>query len=157
MKKELSSNMEDYLEAIASIKKRNGVARVRAIGQLLDVKNSSVSAALVTLSKKGFVNHEKYGYVELTPAGKKAAQEVQKKHDMLFKFLVGILNIDEEVALKDACRMEHSISPRTFKKFSKFIEFVETCPNGERPDWLKGFDYYYKTGKRLNCKMKEAK
>ena len=149
--------MEDYLEAIAALNKKNGVARVHAIGRLLNVKNSSVSSALGTLTRKGFVIHEKYGYVELTPAGKKAAQEVQKKHDMLFKFLVGVLNINAEVALTDACKMEHSISPRTFKKFSKFIEFVETCPSGERPDWLKGFDYYYKTGKRLKCGAKTVK
>ena len=35
--------MEDYLEAIAVLKKRNGVARVRDISRFLNVKASSVN------------------------------------------------------------------------------------------------------------------
>jgi len=45
MKKKLSSTMEDYLEAIAALKKQNDVARVRDIGGLLGVKSSSVNSA----------------------------------------------------------------------------------------------------------------
>ena len=58
MKKKLSSTMEDYLEAIAALKKQNDVARVRDVASFLGVKSSSVNAALMTLSKKGFVRHE---------------------------------------------------------------------------------------------------
>ena len=156
-RKRLSSNMEDYLEAVAALKKENGVARVRDISHLLNVKSPSVNAALQVLSRKGFIIHEKYGYVDLTSAGKEAARQVQDKHDILRKFLVEILSIDQKIATKDACQMEHSISPQTFKKLTKFIEFVKTGPQSGKPDWLKSFDYYFKTGKRLKCKMRQVK
>jgi DtxR family transcriptional regulator, Mn-dependent transcriptional regulator len=154
--KRLSSNMEDYLEAIAFLKKE-GVARVRDISRLLNVKSSSVNAALNTLSKNGLVAHERYGYVELTQEGKKLASCVQKRHDTLLKFLTEILKIDPEIAESDACKMEHSASPQTLQKITKFIEFVETCPDQDRPDWLKSFDHYFKTGKRIRCKIRQVK
>ncbi len=155
--KKLTSNMEDYMEVIAVLKKEKGVARVRDISRLMNVKTPSVSAALNTLSKKELIIHEKYGYVEVTPEGEKLAQGVQGRHDMLFKFLTEILKIDSKVATEDACKMEHSISPQTFQKLTRFIEFIETCPGYDRPDWLKSFDLYYKTGKRLKCKVRQMK
>lgn len=153
----LSLSMEDYLEAIALLKKEKGVARVRDISQLLKVKAPSVTAALKALSAEKLVIHERYGYVDLTPEGERLARQVQGRHDALVKFLAGILNIHPRIAAEDACKMEHSVSPQTFEKLTKFIEFVETCPEQARPDWLKSFDYYSRTGKRLECKVKQAK
>ncbi len=156
-KKKLSSNMEDYLEAIAVLKKKNGIARVRDISKFLNVKTSSVTSALNTLSKSGFVVHERYSYVDLTKKGEELAQRVQRRHDILIKFLTDILSIDPKIASEDACKMEHTLSPKTFQKLTKFIEFVETCLDGQRPDWLKSFDYYFKTGKRRKCKIRQIK
>ena len=152
----LSSNMEDYLEAIARLKKNKGVARVKDISRVMQVKNPSVSGALNILSRDGLVVHERYGYVDLTPAGKDVARKIQKRHDTLIKFLTEILNIKLEIAEEDACRMEHTISSETFEKLTKFIEFVETCPDGKRPEWLKTFDYYFRTGRRRICKVRQS-
>lgn len=149
--------MEDYLEAIAMLKKEEGIARVRDISRLLKVKTSSVTAALNTLSKENLVIHERYGYVDFTEEGEKIAQGVLRRHNMLIKFLSEVLNIEPKIASVDACKMEHSISSQTFKKLTKFIEFVETCPEHDRPDWLKSFDYYFKTGRRLRCKVRQIK
>jgi DtxR family transcriptional regulator, Mn-dependent transcriptional regulator len=155
MENYLSSNMEDYLEAIGVLEDKNGVVRVKDIGKFLNVANPSVTSALNTLSQKGFVIHERYGYVKLTRQGEKKSREVQKKHNILVKFLSDILNIDAKTAVEDACKMEHALSPQTFRKLTKFIEFVETSPDSQRPDWLKGLDHYFKTGKHIKCKLKK--
>lgn len=152
---DLSSSMEDYLEAIAALKKENDIARVRDISRMLGVKSSSVNSALRTLSKKGLVRHEKYGYVNLTPTGEEIARKVQGRHDILLKFLTEILNINDDEALQDACKMEHAISSKTFDRLTKFIQFVEPGLNSGRPQWLKSFKHYLKTGKKLNCKMRQ--
>ncbi len=143
----LSSNMQDYLEAIGELKKRNGIARVRDIGRLMNVKTPSVTGALNALSKDGLVTHERYGYVELTQEGEKIADNVRQKHDKIIKFLTAVLGIDLKIASQDACRMEHSISENTFQKLAKFIEFIEKFSAEKRPEWLKNFDYFAKTGK----------
>ena len=153
----LSSHMEDYLEAVAALKKEKGAARVRDIGELLKVKKPSVTAALNLLSKAGFVLHERYGYVELTPAGREIASNVQARHDILVKFLTNILSVDPQTAAAEACQLEHSISAATLEKLTQFVAFVETCPERDRPDWLKSFDHYFKTGKRLRCKIRKTK
>lgn len=150
-KKRLSSHMEDYLEAIAILKKRNGIVRVKDVSEILKVKTSSVTSAMNMLSRKGMVAHERYGYIELTPEGEEIAMAIQKRHAVLTKFLTDILKIDPKVSEEDACRLEHSISPQTFTKLTKFIEFVETSPSVDRPAWLKSFDHYFKTGKRSKC------
>ena len=150
--------MEDYLEAIANLHEERRVVRVNQISQALGVKMPSVTSALKRLSEQGLVVHEKYGYVELTPEGEKAAKDVEKRHSVLIKFLTEILEVDPETAKKDSCRMEHAISSQTFKKLMKFIEFVENRPTHEKPEWLKSFAYYFKTGKRSEkCKMRELK
>ena len=155
--KKLSSNMEDYLERIYALKKENNVARVRDISRLMKVKTSSVTAALNTLVKKGLVVHERYGYVEFTAAGEKKAKNIDGIHKMLFRLLNEILNVNYKTAQEDACKMEHILSQESLKKITKFIEFVATCPEHDRPDWLKSFDHYFKTGKRPNCKIKQMK
>ena len=152
--KKISPSMEDYLETIALLKKEKSVARVRDIGHLMNVKTPSVTSALETLSNDGLVIHERYGYVDLTQKGKKEAKNIQKRHEILLKFLRDILKIAPSVASEDACKMEHSISQQTLMRLTKFIEFVENCPESDRSDWLKSFDYYFKTGKRLGVKKK---
>ncbi len=151
MSKSLTPVMEDYLETIALLDKKKGVVRVKDIGEALEVKNPTVNSALKTLSEKGLVKHQKYGYVNITPAGSKAAQAIQDKHNLIFKFLTSILDIDQKEASQDACRIEHAISPETFNRLAQFIRFVETGLNQGNPQWLKSFKHYLKTGKKLNC------
>ena len=101
------------------------VITVKDIAKALDVKMPSVTSAIEKLAEKNLVNHEKYGYVELTTAGEKIASEICRRHEVLFKFLSETLNIDPETAKKDACKIEHVISPTTLERLVKFIQFVE--------------------------------
>ena len=155
--KKLTSNMEDYLEAIFALEKMHSVARVKDIAQTLSVKSPSVVSALGTLSKAGFIDHEHYGYVQLTDKGRKLAAEIEEKHLLLFEFLTKILGISDEVAEEDACRIEHVISLETKKRLGCFIGFVKNCPQEDRPEWLKNFDHFCKTGQRLECKRRGDK
>ena len=156
-KSRLTSNMEDYLEAIAIVKQELGVARVRDIGNRLHVKPSSVHSALSNLSKKGFVIHERYGFVDLTPEGEKVAKDVIKRHEILLKFLTTVLGVNWEVADKDACLMEHSLSSETVRKLMKFVEFVQKCTKQERATWLQDLEHYQQTGELRDCQKKAGK
>jgi len=145
MDKEQTASMEDYLEAVAMLHEGRKAVRVKQISQALGVKMPSVTAALKKLSDEGLVEHERYGYVELTAEGNKAAQDVFHRHEVLRHFLTDVLNIDPELARKDACKMEHSISSVSLQRLAKFMEFVEACPQSE-PSWLKNYSYYLEHG-----------
>ena len=125
MNKKLTESLENYLETIGMLIRKNKIARVKDISKELDVKNSSVNIALNVLADKGLIIHEKYGYVELTKEGKRIADDIQYKEDVLLRFFTEILGVDKEVALKDACRMEHTISDETLAKLIFFIGKVD--------------------------------
>lgn len=118
----LTKSEEDYLEAIYIIQREKKVVRIKNIAKHLNIKLPSVTEAIKKLSKKSLTIYEKYGYVQLTNKGKKHAQEVFKKHQTVFTFLTKILQVKKEIALKDACLIEHNLSAETLKKLIKFIE-----------------------------------
>ena len=119
---ELTSHMEDYLEAILVLQKEKGVVRVKDISDFLEVNKSSVNSALNALLDKKLIDHEHYGYIALTIEGEKLAKEIQNRHDVLHQFLVGVLGVEDKVASEDACRMEHVISADTIKKLTQFVK-----------------------------------
>ena len=138
--------MEDYLEAIAQLaKKRDGV-RVTQLSKKLGVSKPSVSAALNKLSDAGLVRHERYGTIDLTNKGRKLANDVIRRHQIMFRLLTDILGVDRETAEKDACKMEHVLSSVSLERLTQFVEFLTSCPRSE-PAWHKGFSYYVEHGK----------
>ena len=143
--KELSSTMEDYLEAILNLEKEKKAVRVKDIARKMEVKLPTVTSMLNTLSRRDLINHEKYEYVELTAKGEHIAKDIYRRHVIFRNFLTGILNVDSKTADEDACKMEHAVSPVTLEKFVKFMEFIKACPRGG-PDWLRYFDEYRQDG-----------
>lgn len=145
LREQQTASMEDYLEAIANLKRERGVARVKQISDLLGVKMPSVTSALKKLSGQGLVVHDSYGCVELTPEGDRAAEDVIHRHKTLSRFFAEALGIDRETAEGDACRIEHVISPFTLERVLKFIDFTEACPLGET-NFQKRYRYYLEHG-----------
>ncbi len=128
MPTERSASMEDYLEAFEMLRPKGGAVRVKEISALLGVKMPSVTAAMKRLSEDGLVIHEKYGQIKLTAAGKKTARDVFRRHEVLRRFLVGILEVDSQTAAKEACRLEHAISSTTLERLAEFVSFMESYP-----------------------------
>ena len=95
----LTSTLEDYLEAIIILTKKNKKARIKDIGQHLKVKNPSVVSAVSTLIENGYAR-QRYSHVELTQKGRIAAEQIHQKHKTIAKFLKDILKIDEHTAKK---------------------------------------------------------
>lgn len=127
-----SSSMEDYLEAISRLSEEEEDVRVTLLSKTLGVKKPSVTEALQRLSEEGLVKYRKYGTVELTPEGQRVAEDVVRRHDVLFRFLFEILGVDREVSQEDACKLEHSLSPPSQKKLTAFLEFLSANAEKQR-------------------------
>ncbi len=117
----LTSNMEDYLEAILTLQEEQKVARVRDIARQLKVKMPSVTGAVRNLAEKGLVNYERYSFVTLTEKGRKIAEEIINRHQIIYDFLTRVLLVDIDIAELDACRIEHAVSPQTMTKLKTFL------------------------------------
>ena len=142
----VSRQMQDYLEEILLQCAENKVARVSKIAKKLDVSLSTVSEAMKKLAEKGLIEHSTYGYISLTQTGREIADSIYSKHRLLKKYFIKALFLDEETAEKDACVIEHNISPKLLERIRQFVVFLDTCPQGT-PTWLESFKKYLKTGK----------
>ena len=141
----LSSNMEDYLEAIFHISSEKQAARAKDIADRLKVNKSSVTGALRSLSEKGYVNYAPYDIITLTDKGKKLAEDVVRRHETLKDFFVKILLLEEDEAEEASCKIEHAISEKIVNRIINFVDFVEICPRGGQ-EWIKGFRRHCENG-----------
>jgi DtxR family Mn-dependent transcriptional regulator len=137
----LTRSLEDYLEAVFVLIRREGAARVRDIAAETKVSKSSVTAALKHLAEAGLVHYDPYQLVRLTPAGKALAEGIRRKHNALRKFLLDVLDVDVETAEENACRMEHVIDENVLRRLSLLGEFLESCPVPSE-EWLEEFSAY---------------
>ena len=124
-KRKLTSSKEDYLEAIWALESEDRVARVRDIAARLDVGKSAVTAALKSLAERNLVNYDPYEFITLTDRGRELAKEVDRRHQVLRRFLVEVLGLEAEVAEANACRMEHVVDNVVLQRLTDFAEFVE--------------------------------
>jgi len=118
----LGQSSEDYLEAVLVLGNEKRTVRVKDVADKLGVTRPSVVLALAGLEAKGLVRHERYGGIELTPGGRRVARETDRRHRLVRAFLVQVLGVSGATADRDACRIEHSLSPETV---SRLVEF--TC------------------------------
>ncbi|MDX9819736.1 MAG: metal-dependent transcriptional regulator [Desulfococcus multivorans] len=113
----LTPSLEDYLEAIYQLERKNRVARVKDIAELMNVQMPSVTGAVKNLKDRKLVNYEKNSYISLSEQGLAIAKSIQGRHSVLRNFLEEILHLEPETAEREACRMEHAISPETAQRF----------------------------------------
>lgn len=120
----LTSTQEMYLKVLYSVRGKHEIARVRDIAKGLGVSPGTVSGALKKLEKAGFVEHERYGVVSLTPAGVSVAECTLRRHDTIRDVLVEVFGVDPATAAEDACLMEHVVSPATVNRMVVTLQSV---------------------------------
>jgi DtxR family transcriptional regulator, Mn-dependent transcriptional regulator len=126
----LSREMEDYLETIASLIASGGEARVTDIAKRLSVRKPSVTLALRSLAEKGLVHYRPYVLPTLTGAGEAIATRIQHRHDVLKGFLVDVLLVEDKLAEANACRLEHAVDKEVLDHLARFVDFLQHCPRG---------------------------
>lgn len=136
----LTASLEDYLEAIFQIIREKEAVRPKDIAERLRVSGASVTGALRSLAGKELINYAPYDVITLTQAGRAAAKDVVRRHEVLRDFFVRVLAVEETNADQAACRMEHSIPREILERFVRFVEFVDLCPRGGA-NWIEGFNY----------------
>ncbi len=109
----IQQSAENYLETIFMLQKNKGTCRSVDIANELGFSKPSVSIAMKNLRENGFIEVMGDGNIRLLEPGRKIAEELFERHTMLTKCLVSI-GVPEEIAVEDACRIEHVISQESF-------------------------------------------
>ncbi len=107
---------ENYLETILLLQRKKGSVRSIDIANELAYTKASISRAMGILKKAEYINMEHSGEITLTEKGMKKASEIYERHTLITKYLMDTLNIDEQIADQDACRIEHILSNEAFEK-----------------------------------------
>lgn len=122
-----SAAVEDYLEQIHALIESKGYARAVEIAERLGVAQASVSNMLQKLDAEGFVNRERYRGISLTEEGRKVAERIVARHELLTR-LLRAFELDETVIHQDVEGMEHHISRPTLDVLTVICEELEQDP-----------------------------
>lgn len=115
---------EMYLEAILVLSLKSGFVRSVDVGEYLGYSKPSVSRAMGLLRQGGYVEIAKDGGITMTAAGRKIAETIYERHTVLTEMLTR-LGVPEEIAVADACKMEHDISDTSFQAIKRHIQSRE--------------------------------
>ena len=124
----LSPHMEMYLKAVLVLEERLDTVRAKDLAKELELSRPSVTKAVGTLAKLGYLTHQPYMHLTLTSKGRQLARSVLRRHQVLRTFLIQVLAIPPDVADEDACSLEHVVSPQTLKGLTDFLAFLSQCP-----------------------------
>lgn len=117
----VNESAENYLETILILSKSHPVVRSVDIAEELGFKKSSVSVAMKNLREKEHITMTKEGFIYLTDTGREIAEMIYERHELLTGWLVA-LGVDPQTAARDACKIEHVISPESFSAIKKHIK-----------------------------------
>jgi len=98
---------------------RLGVVRCIDVASELGVSKPSVSIAVKKLRSEGLADMDESRNLVLTPLGLAHASAVWERHVLLQTFLTDVLQIDEETAHSDSCRLEHVVSAEMLHKIKE--------------------------------------
>ena len=119
--KQLHASGEDYLEAILVLKRKKGMVRSVDVARHLDVSKPSVCHAVSTLKEGGFLTMDGDFFLRLTDVGREVAEQTYEKHCFFTRQLVAA-GVDPQTAEREACRMEHTISQKSFELLKWAVE-----------------------------------
>jgi len=126
----VSSEAEEYLEAIYRLEKKTGFAKTMELTRQLKVVPGSVTNTIENLERRGLVTHEPYKGIKLTEKGRKIALNVLRKHRLAERLLTDILHLNWSEVHDAACKLEHAIVPDIIKPLEKTLGHPKTCPHG---------------------------
>ncbi len=110
----IQQSAENYLETIYMIINREGFCRSIDIANELGFSKPSVSVAMKNLRENGFIEVMGDGGIILLEPGREVAEKLFERHTVLTKALV-FLGVEREIAVEDACKIEHIISQQSFE------------------------------------------
>ncbi|MDR1540622.1 MAG: metal-dependent transcriptional regulator [Clostridiales bacterium] len=112
---------ENYLEIILLLSRKGPVRSVDVVEKSGYTK-PSVSVAMHALEDAGYVTIDASRLIALTEAGEAIARQVYKKHRYITAYIMRTLNMDEEKAEIDACKIEHFISDEMYEAIIKLVD-----------------------------------
>lgn len=129
---QLSANAQDYLKVIWDLQEwDDDPVQPTAVAERTGMKQSTVSGALSRLVDAGLVEHKPYRKVGLTPAGRRSAVTMVRRHRLLETFLVKVLDYSWDEVHEEADALEHAVSDKMIEKIDRYLGHPTQDPHGD--------------------------
>lgn len=112
---------EDYLERILMLQQNGKKVRSIDVAQSFGYSRASISRAINNLKSSGHILIDESGFITLNESGLKIAEKMLMRHTQLTDVFIK-LGVPKEIAINDACKIEHDISEETFNALVKFLD-----------------------------------
>lgn len=117
----IQESAQDYLESILILSKQQEQIRAIDICSYFGYARATVSVFIKNLREEGFVRVDDHKLITLTEKGREVAETVYERHQFLTNFFEDI-GVPKDIAAKDACRIEHYVSPETFEALKSHFQ-----------------------------------
>ena len=94
------------------------------MGTFLGFSKPGVSRAVSLLKQDGYMTEHPDGPLALTQKGFSVAETVYERHTFLSELLLR-LGVDSNIAVQDACKIEHVISRESFEAIKQYVSSLQ--------------------------------
>jgi DtxR family transcriptional regulator, Mn-dependent transcriptional regulator len=129
---DLTTVAQDYLKVIWTAQEwSHEKVSTKLLAERIGVSASTASESIRKLADQGLVDHEKYGAVTLTNAGRRAALAMVRRHRLMETFLVCELGYGWDEVHDEAEVLEHAVSDRMLDRIDAKLGYPTRDPHGD--------------------------
>jgi DtxR family Mn-dependent transcriptional regulator len=123
--------VEDYLMNMHVMERDHGEIVAARLADILKVAPATVAMTLKRMERDGWISGKsRQGGINLTEAGRAAAQSVVRRHMLTEWLLLKILKVPILQIHGEAHNLEHSISSLLEERLMDILESPKVCPHG---------------------------
>ena len=117
----IQESAQDYLESILILSKRQEYVRATDICTYFGYARATVSVFIKQLKENKYITVDDHNHISLTKKGLDIAEEMLERHQVMTDIFREI-GVSEDIAIKDACRVEHYLSSETYQALKKHFK-----------------------------------
>ncbi len=127
---DLVDTTEMYLRTILDLEEEHIVPLRARISERLGHSGPTVSQTVARMERDGLVVVEGDRHLELTPAGRRRAVHVMRKHRLAERLLADVIGLDWAYVHDEACRWEHVMSEKVERRLLEMLGHPTESPYG---------------------------
>ena len=130
--RDLTTVAQDYLKVIWTAQEwSHEKISTKLLAKRIGVSASTASESIRKLADQDLVDHEKYGAVTLTDAGRRAALAMVRRHRLMETFLVRELGYSWDEVHDEAEVLEHAVSDQMLDRIDAKLGHPTRDPHGD--------------------------
>lgn len=120
-----------YLGEIYRLQETNAWPTLSMIAESMGVSLQAASRMIRQMVENGYIEHEPYKGVRLTPEGQRIALQVIRRHRILEVFMVRIMGFGWDEVHDMVNTLERGVNDKLIDRMDKMAGYPQRCPHGE--------------------------